>query len=469
MTTLSTKKLSTINADVRLIFGELQPNTPKEYYQTKLNAIYQRHLAGHPEVSFKDIEKPVKLQLAKPKDIPKGLQKNIDCLRATLSGDFPLLPPEVVREDIVTVLKKDFEHIPANTVVVQRNTNLATLYFIVENIGVNDDYNPVLQNLEPRLQAQPQLTKGQITLFAGSGKKSIASFIGKELASGILGAVGGAIANAILDAIFPPETPAYFDEVYKHIAKIVHQEIQQSKIDEVSGAITNVVKKINNEYTPALKERDLTKEKDRKFLYNLLQKYDQTFLSGAGGMLGTLQQKENANAGFTVFILGASIQLSLIQELANVDPMNGDEKKGWKSPLQSSYGKPKTGTLAKTAKDFVTFGEETYKEVLKARRESITAEKYSELVNETKWGSRFPSWKRHYYVRVNDNGVATSVLKDIGQDDKNGKNANYDAFVKNELEAYRKKKNDEFIEEMNFPLKTIAIWKKLIENPIKVK
>lgn len=470
MTKLSPKKLSTINADIRLIFGELQPETPTEYYHTKLNAIHQRHLAGHPPVESE--EKGIKLKLVKSKDlpaIPKGLQKNIECLRSILNNDFPLLPAEVVREDIVTLLAKEYGQIPVNTVVIQRNTNLATLYFILENIAVDKEYKPILQTIDLPLQAPQPLTQGQAILFAGTGAKSIAATIGKELASGILGAIGGAIADAILDAIFPPETPAYFDEVYKHIAKIVHQEIQQSKIDEVSAAITNVVKKINNEYTPARKERDLTKEKDRKYLFNLLQKYDQTFLSGSGGMLGTLQQENNANAGFTVFLLGASIQLAIYQEMANVDPMNGDEKKGWKSPLKSSYGKPKTGTVAKTAKDFVVFGDKTYKAVLKARKNSITAEKYSELVNETKWGSRFPSWKRHYYVRVNDNGVATTVLKDIGQDDKNGKNPNYDAFVNNDLANYRKEKNDELIAEMNNPLETIGKWKKLIDSPIKLK
>lgn len=470
MTKLSTKKLSAINADIVLIFGKLQPNTPKEYYHVKLNVIQQRHLAGHIPLSGEKI-KGASLELAKKKNLPstKKIQDNINCLRTRLNNEYPLLPPEVVSEDFVTVLLEEFNGIPAKTVVLRRTTSFATLYFVILNMAIDDDNNLITQTVENTNNTPPLLSEEKIILFSGSGKTSIASFIGKELASGILGAVGGALANALLDAIFPPEIPAYFDEVYKHIAKIVHEEIQQSKIDSISGAITNVVKKINNEYTPARAERDLTKEKDRIYLYNLLQKYDQTFLSGAGGMLGTLQQKGNANAGFTVFILGASIQLSLIQEMANVDPMNGSEKKGWKTALESSYGKPKTGTLAKTAKDFVTFGEKTYKNVLKARRESITAEKYSELVNETKWGSRFPSWKRHFYVRVNDNGVATTVLKDIGQDDKNGKNANYDAFVKNELENYRKKKNDELIKEMNNPLETIGKWKKLIDSPIKLK
>jgi hypothetical protein len=204
-------------------------------------------------------------------------------------------------------------------------------------------------------------------------------------------------------------------------------------------------------------------------MYQLLRGYENTFIGGADGMLGFLQLKTHANAGFTVFLLGATLQLAIYQELANVDPMNGSEEKGWKSPLESSYGKPKTGTVAKTAEGFVTFAQQTYKDVLQARKDSITAEKYSDIVNETPYGSRYPVWKRHFYVRINDNGVATNIIKDIGQDDKNGKNPNYDAFVANELVNYRKTKNDELIKEMNNPLDVIADWKKLIDTPIKLK
>lgn len=472
MTKLTTHQLNSINADVLLIFGKLQPETPKEYYHVKLNTYQQRHLPGSAAVPESAVGEPATLKLATQENlpaIPAELQKNINCLRGILNHDFPLLPPEVVDEDFVSVLLEDFNGIPANTVVLRRTTNLAVQYYVLLNIAVDADYNPILQSIETSLRTPQPVSAGHAQLLRGLGKESVGAFIAKGIAGGLLSAIGGAIANAVIDAIFPPQIPAYFDEVYQQIAKIVHQEIEQSKIDSISGSITNVVKAINNVYYPALSERDLSKKIDRDYMYQLLRGYENTFINGTDGMLGFLQLKEHANAGFTVFLLGASLQLAIYQELANVDPMNGSDDKGWRSPLESSYGKPKTGTVAKTATGYITFAQETYKNILKAREESITAEKYSELVPENKQFSKFITWKRVYYVRINDNGVATTVIKEIGQDNKDGKNPIYDTFVAKDLVNYRQTKVNELIKDMNNPLDVIADWQQLVETPIKVK
>lgn len=413
MTALSTKQLNTLQADIILIFGNLQPDVDAAYYDVKLNVLHELYFPGAQRVKDKDT-KGVTLPLVAKENlpkIPKTLESNIACLLSTADEKFPLLTNEIILNDFVSVLKKDYEDIPAGTIVLQRTTNFAVLYFVVLNMRIEgDSARPVKQEVEIKEEkpdADVELRAfGRLDITAGS----VVKFVATNLASGLVSAVGGAIANAILNEIFPPGVPSYFDEVYAEVSKIVGQRIQQNKIDEINAAISNVVHKLNNEYAPARAESDLNTDRDRKRLYALLQKYDQTFLTGPGGMLSTLQQKDNASPGFTVFIIGASIQLALIQEMANVDPFNGDEKTGWRPANQSSYGKPKTGTLAKTSKDFADFAETTLAAIIAARRKQIDTEKFSAYFKVPR-KNKYAAFKPSFWARIVDNGVATKGHK----------------------------------------------------------
>lgn len=405
--------------------------------------------------------------MAKPEEVPntpKELEPNINCLKRGIFDEYPLLPNEVVLSSRITFLSENFNDFPKRTLVYEVITNKAVLYFLLKNIGLNNEYIPILQ--EPKFITSPKLYSNLNSLSLKLNAKSVAVFMGKGIASGMLSAVGGAIANAIIEAIFPPEIPEYFDEVYAQITKIVKQEIQQSKIDSISGAITNLIQKINYEYVPALKQRNLNNKEDREHLFNLLQKYDQTFLSGAQGMLGTLQQKDKANAGFTVFMLGATLQLSIYQEMANVDPMNKNSKGEWLPANKSSYGKANTGTLAKTAESFIKHAKNTYDAIMKASDNAVKTEKF--MTERAYVIGQTLATDRTYYCRIKDNGVATNIVWEIGQDDKHGNNPKFDQFVKQEVPAYKEQKKRNLDDEMNHPIEIIENWKNLINSPVKL-
>ncbi|WGH75895.1 hypothetical protein P8625_01650 [Tenacibaculum tangerinum] len=467
MIQLTPKKLSTINPDILLVYGNLQPETPKEYYTVKVNTLVQKRLPGAPSISIDIGNLMTEIKVAKPEDvpsIPKELEPNMNCLKRGITDEYPLLPNEVILRNRMTFLSETFQDFPIRTLVFELTTNKAILYFLIKNIGLNNEYVPILQESE---FTQPQkLYPSLDSLSLKLNVTSTAVSIGKDIASGMLSAIGGAIANAILDEVFPAKIPNYFDEVYAKITKIVKQEIQQSKIDSISGAITNLVQKIKNEYVPALEQSNTKDKEDRQALFKLLQKYDQTFLSGAEGMLGTLQQKEYAKAGFTVFMLGASLQLSLYQEMANVDPMNKNAKGEWMPANKSSYGKPKTGTLAKTANDFIEHAKKTYNEIMTDSNNAVKAQKFkkerSYVIGQTLVTNTY------YYGRIVDNGVATNILREIGPDAKNGSNPKFEAFTKSEIPKYKKTKRENLYKEMNSPLEVIESWKELVKTPIKI-
>lgn len=474
MPTLSQKKLNNLAPEIELIFGKLQPKIPTDYYKIKFNVLHEFYFPG----VTRELEDPkgVKLKLITEKNlpkVPKALKENIDCLINTINDKFPLLPNEIVKNDFVTALKEDFAHLVAGTVVVERTTNFATLYFIVANLRIDgDSARPIEQDVVVE-ENQPELmAMGFEDASFDWSVKGITLFVGEKVATTVATKIGGAIASAILAEFFPPGAPDYFDDVYKQITKIVGQKIQQNKIDAINGAINNVVQKINNEYVPARNQSNLTKEKDRRRLFNLLQKYDQTFLSGPGGMLGTLQQKDNAQPGFPVFVLGAGIQLAIIQEMANVDPYNGDEKKGWKAATQSSYGKPKTGTLAKTSVAFADFADKTFDKIIKARRKQVTVEIVGIFGKHPgKWyKKKFSGLRTTYWARIMDDGVYMDIEKYVGMNNKDlEESTRYKNFVKNELADFREDREAELHTTMNYPRSIIKDWRKLKTTPIKLK
>lgn len=458
------QQLST--AEIMVMFGALQDGVPKSYYSAKMAVLSQFYFPGSP-VEDSGTIKPAKLKLTPPEKLPpvtKTLQKSIDCLLETADDKYPLLPEEYVIEDFVTTLADTLEEIPQGTVVLQRTTNLATLYYIVLNVKMEGKVA-----LPQHIQIEEEvvlMASGQF--MAGSGKTSLPMKIAKGIGGAMLSKIGGFIAEAIWDALFPPGVPDYFDEVYKEITKIVDQKVDQSRIDSINGALANLVDKLANEYKPAKSVCNLKLEKDRRRLYDLLQKYDQTFLSGPGGMLGSLQQDQIAKAGFGVFILGAALQLAIFQEMANIDPYNGDEKNGWKSPLQSSYGLPKTGSVAKMAKNYTEFAAKTWIKVQDDRKAQVKAEKFTKRLQPVKHNKYATLLNVHYWVRVNDNGAATTVEKKIGQDEKGGKNPRYDAFCNSELLNYKNQKAAELSDKLENPAAIIQGWLTLVEKPILV-
>jgi len=291
--------------------------------------------------------------------------------------------------------------------------------------------------------------------------------IAKGIGGAILSKVGGFIGDMIVNHFFPEEVPDYFDQVYQEVARIVDQKIDANTILTINGGLHNLMSKLENEYIPAKQNADLNNKNDRDKLFNLLQKYDNLFLTGPGGMLGSLQDAKLANAGLGVFMLGAALQLGITQEMAFVDPGNYNEKeKKWKSPLESSYGKPKTGTVSKTAKQFADFADKTWVSVLDKRRKQVGSQKFSKQVA-SGYNPRIGTiFKTVWMARLVDCGVPTSIEREIGQDEKKDKNTNYEAFKRDAIPPYINQKITELTEDMLNPALIIADWRKLIDTPI---
>ncbi len=182
------------------------------------------------------------------------------------------------------------------------------------------------------------------TSVAASNALSIGDLAG-SLGKGVAGAIGGQIGSMIIDMIFPPKPmQSYFDELYERIAKLVKEEIAGNEIDKINGTLDGTQGYIRNMYLPR-KKADAEKDE----LHSMIRPYVDGLYQN---VTYTLLQDRFRRSGFSVFLIGASTHLSLIQEMALVDSKA-------KHPRDSSYAE----TVKKQMEEYADAAQKTWEEI----------------------------------------------------------------------------------------------------------
>lgn len=284
-----------------------------------------------------------------------------------------------------------------------------------------------------------------------------ATGVAKSLAGSALTAVGGAVLAPIFNGLFPPQPPAYFGVVYDEVRKIVDQSLARETIDQISGTLHNVGLTLQNIYRPDKLQRvertgsvaNLTTA-DRQALSAKLQPCYEAFISGTGGMLGTLQDERHDLPGFNVYLMGVGLHLAVLQEMAAVDPEEND-------PAKTSMGRPETGGIANMARDYAHIGRYIWGRLQDARLRPITD------VEVDSHGRPYPAHGVYWTVAYWDMDTQFSRIVDREKDldrerqkMKDERNALYDQISSNLTETY------------HHPLEIIPAWESLIASPLRV-
>ena len=454
--------------NLKFVFSiaSVKPGAPANYRVERMRTYLEKN--GETKVDTDDarfllmIQAPPPAPLVDPRLYPAASEKvkrerelRMACALQSVERETPLLSGETVESDEFSFLTGAFMGCPERTVGLRRRTNYGEMLYLFPGATIGSDGQ--LQLSEPPLPEG--IVAPAIAMEIDFG--SIATKIAGGIASGMLSAVGGAIAGAIIGKIFPPGVPSYFDQVYKEMERIIGAQLQQSIIDQINGAINNVKVHITTEYTPAKVGKDLNKLDDRQFLFNLLQKYETTYLTGPGGMLGTIMADQYAKLGLGIFVLGAGLHLTLFQEMANVDPSNKGADGKFRSPLESSYGRPQSGTIASTAAYYSDFAEKFWPQVLADRRNKIHQWDEVKCIPAGGNGSIC-----HRYSAFKDDltGDQTVVTSDA---DKHGNSPARDQLIR-DYQAYVDKRVAELTKSLNNPPEITGNWRKLVATPIKV-
>ncbi|HZS47527.1 MAG TPA: insecticidal delta-endotoxin Cry8Ea1 family protein [Blastocatellia bacterium] len=448
-----------LTPDIVAVVGKVSEQAAPHYLEEKFKSRHNKAHEGAAESGGGGDVGNGLVPLAAPEALPKwseevgkAIDKIVQCSLSQIDKDYPMVAGEQHQEVYASFLTEAYLQFCPGTPVLKRTTNMAEIYYLVTNAIVDQEGH--LYRVDPTMARRP-LKKFEFTA------KSIATKAASSLVGAIASKIGGAIGSMIWDAIFPPGVPDYFDEVYKEMAKMIGQGLQQNTIDSINGAINSIKDHLITEYTPARKAANLDNKNDRKQLFAYLQKYDTTFLSGPGGMLGTLQSKQYSVAGFGVFLLGASLQLALFQEMANVTTQT-DEKTGkWLKPTETSYGKPKTGTVALAAKQFADYAQGVWPKVVEARVKDIKVVTYE--ANRRRVPGNDVYWE--LWGAIEDQGE-----KNLPRKIDKGANKDGSYPTKQNLETdksnYVEQKKRELTDSYSDPNSIIAEWRKLIDQPI---
>lgn len=457
------KDIVNLTPEIFAFVGSVKDGAPADYRQKKFQSVSQ-HREGVADNSGGAAAAPAPtLTVAAAEALPslhaqqrEIIDRFVQCALTYVEKDFPLLEGETVESDYASFLTEPFSNFPVSTAVIKRTTNMAETYYLIGNVLVDNKGD--LYRCGP-VAAPPQTLKaGKLKLDA----KSLATTAASKLVGSLAGAIGGAIGSFIFDSLFPPGVPDYFDEVYKEISKLINQGLQQNNITTINGAINSIKDHVVTEYTPARKQADLQNKSDRKRLFDLLQKYDTTFLSGPAGMLGTLQSEQYSLAGFGAFLLGASLQLSLFQEMANVAVQTDKENK-WLKPTQTSYGLPGSGTVAIAASNYANYAERIWPKVMEARLKGIDWYTYeaNKYVIPGSGGDIY--WELWGAIRDHDKTVWHRKI-----DKSANKDGSYPTLdqLKRDVGSYVGQVRNDLTQNLNDPASIIAGWRKLISQPI---
>jgi hypothetical protein len=346
---------------MRVVFNKVFKDSPDSYIREKLKRSLRRFPERAALLGDEFIEKQVagavnnhlgaSVPVALPEDIYEitaeqtaEIKARERCALADLMRESPLLEGELVEEDFFTFLREPHGIVPASTAVLRRRTNMAELYYLFDDVRVeNGDLHFATPPATPSL---PRLMK------VGAGTESFAVTVAKSLGTGLVSGIGGKIGALIFDAVFPPGVPSYFDEVYAEIRNIVREEVTANSIEQINGRINGTAAWVRNTYRPR-RESGVS----RRELSGMVSDYVNNLYREA---VYTLMEPHYARPGLTVFLVAAGTHLALMQEQALVDPEQSD-------PNKSSYAL----SVKLSAQEYSNHAVKTFDEIMKTRLEMI--------------------------------------------------------------------------------------------------
>jgi hypothetical protein len=435
---------------MRIVFNKVVAPSPEAYVRAKLTRGF-RVSADSPLPDGSAIDTQVASVLAEqlgarvpivPPDAvgsaAPGQEADVEarkrCALMMAMRQWPLLDGEAVEEDVFTCLQEPFGGLPARTAAMRRTTNMAELYFLFDDVQVNDGSVVFTAPIAPP-QAAHRL---------GDVKESIAAAMGKSLATGLASAIGGRIGALIFDTVFQQQgVPSYFDEVYAEIRNIVKEELSAQLVEQVGGRVNGTAAWLRNMYKPR-KEAGAS----RKELFDMVSKYVDSMYWDA---VYTLMEKNHAKPGFEVFLLAAGLHMGLMQEQALVDPKEPD-------PHKSSFAK----SVSLSAQEYHDHAIRTFAEILRLRGEAVVVRDVSTKTCVSH------SCTTTYKYRWHDN--VTGAEGPTYQTYTNLKKETHDG--NKECEADRQRYNADVARQLTAklcsPNDIAATWLKLKDRPIPI-
>ncbi len=223
---------------------------------------------------------------------------------------------ESLVEDYFTFLLKDYGEYKRGTPLLIRRTNKAKMIKFFDHLEYNAGQI---------VFGKPKVMENRETILvdaAISGTSDIVSDIVKNLFSVMVKAIAGKIGAVIFDLIFPSSSndmEKMLQELQDNIRNIFREELDTQTIENLNYQICGIISYMQETYNP-LKQAG----KDNTYLESILSTQNEKMYTEVMALL--IGQRYRAK-GIAYLIVGASTHLSIIQEMANIDPLCDDSNK----------------------------------------------------------------------------------------------------------------------------------------------
>ncbi|MFH2096476.1 MAG: hypothetical protein ABIJ16_12270 [Bacteroidota bacterium] len=228
---------------------------------------------------------------------------------------YPMVTGELLIEDYFTFLLNDYGEYKQGTPLLIRRTNKAEMIKFFDHLEYNAGQI---------VFGKPKVIENRETLLSGAVLSGTSDIV-KDLFSGMVKAIGGKIGAAIFDSIFPGSSndmAKMLQELQDNIRNIFREELDAQTIENLNYQICGIVSYMQETYNP-LKQAG----KDKPYLESILSTQNEKMYTEVMALL--MGQRYRAK-GIAYLIVGANTHLSIIQEMANIDPLCDD-------PNKSSY------------------------------------------------------------------------------------------------------------------------------------
>jgi len=270
----------------------------------------------------------LELPVAAKDDIFRGFDKTqsevmrdkIATMTKTINRQYPMTKDESIVSDFFTFLVKDYGKYKKGTPLLIRKTNKATMIRILDHLEYKSG-DIIFKDLDDEKRKEIFLPKYEV----GGADDLISS-----LFSGMAKALAGKIGATIFDTLFP-DTSTGMEEMFQlletDIRNIFREELDEKTIDDLNYQINGVVSYMQQTYIP-------TKDsgRDKRFLEGELSDMNQIMYTNVMALLTGPRYRAD---GIAYLVLGANTHLSIVQEMANIDPTCTDPDKS--SYMQTYY------------------------------------------------------------------------------------------------------------------------------------
>jgi hypothetical protein len=285
-----------------ILFGETTPEVDRrKYVKEKLEAFFDSGEDQQENVDVVCSHESAKLPILEQKQFPRFADEKLvelrnaeACFLKEVNNQWKPAAGEKIIDDLITYSTSLTSQIKYGSPVLRRTTNLGTIYFVKPQMTFT------------MYDAQPR----------GFGVVTVASELLVSFAKGMASCIG----SKLIEQIFGSNSQIDTRQLCKELAKIVKDANAEQTVLEQSGKIDSA----QNCLTFFYKNEKETNPGDRVSLNNTLKDQRDLILNPA---LNTLRQENFKRKGISVFITGANVMLSLLQEMAIVDPIERDYKK----------------------------------------------------------------------------------------------------------------------------------------------